>query len=226
MDRILFGTLTIGQAPRADIVPILEAELGDRVSFIHSGVLDGLSRAEIDRRFAPLAGEGVLTSRLADGGSVVMGKAAVRAVLDVRLAELEARGCKVILLLCTGEFEGLSCRQAWLVEPDHLIPPVLAALTVGRQVGVMVPLPGQMTSEARKWAGLSKPPVYAAASPYAQGLDAVAEAARALRAQGAEIVVLDCMGFTERHRECVREASGLPVILSNALMARLAADLV
>jgi len=225
MAQTVFGTLTIGQAPRADIVPILDAALGAQASFIHSGVLDGLSREEIAIRFAPLPGEAVLTSRLVDGSSVVMGKSAMRAVLDIKLKALEAQGCKVILLLCTGEFDGLACRQAWLIEPDHLIPPVIAAMTAGRQVGVLVPLPEQMASEARKWAGLSRPPAYAAASPYAQGLDAVGEAARSLREQGADIVVLDCMGFTERHRTCVREATGLPVILSNALMARLAADL-
>ena len=51
-DRIL-GTLTIGQAPRPDVVPIIDRYVASRVRRIHRGVLDGLSRAEIDARYKP-----------------------------------------------------------------------------------------------------------------------------------------------------------------------------
>ena len=37
------GTLTIGQAPRADVVPIIDRHVPARVRRIHRGVLDGLS---------------------------------------------------------------------------------------------------------------------------------------------------------------------------------------
>ncbi|MDR3410890.1 MAG: AroM family protein [Formivibrio sp.] len=219
------GTLTIGQAPRADITPILNAHLPERVS-LHLGVLDGLSKEEIAARFTPRPGDAVLTTRLLDGSSVVLGKPAVRVVLQEKLDLLEAHGCSLIVLLCTGEFEGLACRKAWLIEPDHLVPPVVASLVNSHQVGVVVPLPAQMNSEARKWQPLARTPLYAVASPYADGVDAVARAALELKSRGAEILLFDCMGFTERHREVAREASGLPVLLSNALVARLLAELV
>ena len=41
------GTLTIGQAPRAGVVPIIDRHVPERVRRIHRGVLDGLSHAEI-----------------------------------------------------------------------------------------------------------------------------------------------------------------------------------
>ena len=53
------GTLTIGQAPRADITPILDDVLDARLARHHAGVLDGLSRAEIERAVATEPGEPV-----------------------------------------------------------------------------------------------------------------------------------------------------------------------
>jgi len=226
VSKTLLGTLTIGQAPRADIVPILEAHLPASVSCLHAGVLDGLTRSEIATRFSPKRGEAVLTTRLLDGSSVILGKPAVRDVLQQKLTMLEALGCGVIVLLCTGEFSGLACEKDWLIEPDRLVPPVVAVMAGKHRIGVVVPLPEQMASEAEKFRPFALPPLFAVASPYAEGLDALASAACELRDGGAQLVLLDCMGFTELHREAARAACGLPVVLSNALVARLLAELV
>jgi protein AroM len=226
MSGTMLGTLTIGQAPRADIVPILEAHLPTGVNCLHLGVLDGLSKPEIAERFTPRSGEAVLTTRLLDGSSVVLGKPAVREILQSKLATLEAEGCDVVALLCTGEFADLNCSRARLVEPDHLVPPVAAALARQDQIGVVVPLAAQVKSEAKKFKPFARPALFAVASPYVEGLDSLAVAACELRDAGAKLVLLDCMGFTERHRQAARAACGLPVVLSNALIARLLAEIV
>ncbi|VVE15976.1 hypothetical protein PIN31115_02875 [Pandoraea iniqua] len=223
------GTLTIGQAPRADITPILDAHLPADVPVVHMGVLDGLDRDAIDAAFAPQAANGVLISRLLSGDSVELDKPAIQRALQAKLDALEVLGCTVILILCTGEFEGLACRHAWLVEPDRIVPPAAAALAGERQVGIVVPLAGQIESEFHKWGALQRPPICAAASPYATGAEgdkALGSAALTLREQGAEILVLDCMGFVERHRDIAQTASNLPVVLSNSLVASLTATLV
>ncbi|NDL63364.1 AroM family protein [Acerihabitans arboris] len=225
MSASLLGTLTIGQAPRADITPILEEHLPAGVECIHMGVLDGLDRDTIARRFPVLPGEAVLTTRLLDGSAVILGKSAVREAVQAKLDQLEQLGCRTIALLCTGEFHGLGCKRAWLMEPDLLVPPVVTALTVERQAGILVPLPEQMASEGAKWRALARPPVYAAASPYGSSAAQLTAAALELKAQRADVIVMDCMGYTEHHRRIVREATGLPVILSNALLARLLAAL-
>jgi protein AroM len=219
------GTLTIGQAPRADITPILNAHLPAGLPCVHSGVLDGMGREDIDAVFAPQPGNATLVSRLLSGEAVVLDKPAVRRVLQQKIDALEAQGFTMVLILCTGEFEDLHCKSAWLVEPDRIVPPAAAALAGARQVGIVVPLESQIQSEYHKWAGLQRPPICAAASPYVDDDDALAKAARSLREQGAEILILDCMGFVERHREVAKAASGLPVIVSNALIARLTAEL-
>src|SRR5471030_617361 len=131
------------------------------IACIHIGVLDGLNRETIASRFPVQQSEAVLTTRLLDGGAVILGKSAVREAVQNKLNELELQGCRLIALLCTGEFHGLTCTKAWLLEPDLLVPPVVAALAGARQAGILVPLVEQMTSESAKWRGLRQPPLYA-----------------------------------------------------------------
>src|SRR3954469_15559697 len=76
-ERIL-GTLTIGQAPRPDVVPIIDRYVASRVRRIHRGVLDGLSRAEIDARYKPDRGEPALVTQLRDGSVVELSRARMR----------------------------------------------------------------------------------------------------------------------------------------------------
>jgi protein AroM len=219
------GTLTIGQAPRGDITPILDAAIGAEVARVHAGLLDGLERAAIAARFAPADGRPQLITRLLDGSVVIIDREAAERAAAEKLVALEAAGCTTILMLCTGQFAALACRRAWLVEPDRIVPPAVAALAGERQVGIVVPLASQVASEGAKWAALARRPIYGVASPYAKGDAALADAARGLRAQGAELLVMDCMGFVERHRAAAADAADCPVILSNALIARLTAEL-
>jgi protein AroM len=222
-ERVL-GTLTIGQAPRPDVTPIIDAHLPDTVRRLHKGVLDGLSRAAIDRRYGAAPGEAALVTRLLDGSVVELSRRRMQDGVQQSLFALDASGCDAILLLCTGMFDGLSCRRAWLIEPDHVIPAMVAGLVEQRQLGVVVPIAGQTLSESGKWRVLARPPVFAVASPYSDPPEALAAAGADLKRRGAAAIVLDCIGFTERHRAALAPL-GLPVILSNAAVARALAEL-
>jgi protein AroM len=222
-ERVL-GTLTIGQAPRLDVIPIIDRHVPTEVRRVHRGVLDGLSPGEIAARYRPAPGEAVLVSRLSDGSEVELSRRRMREGVQQALLALEAEGCAVILLLCTGTFEGLECRSAWLVEPDHIIPGMVAGLVERRQLGILVPIAGQIETEAGKWAGLARRPIFAAASPYTSAPEAVCAAGAALISRGAAALLLDCIGFTERHRTALLPL-GLPVILSNAVIAKAVGEL-
>lgn len=219
------GTLTIGQAPRTDITPILDAVLDADLPRVHAGVLDGLSRSEIERDFAAVPGEPVLVTKLLDGSSVIIDRARTEAAAQRKLDALEAEGCTTILMLCTGHFEKLRTKRARFLEPDRILPSTVAALTHGARIGIIVPLAEQIDSEADKWKPLASPPICAAASPYQGDLAAVTRAAEDLRNRGAEVLLMDCMGFVESHRRAAA-AAGLPVILSNSLVSKLASELV
>jgi hypothetical protein len=63
MTGTILGTLTIGQAPRPDVTPILDRYVPTGVRRIHRGLLDGLSSDEITEAYAAKAGEAVLVTR-------------------------------------------------------------------------------------------------------------------------------------------------------------------
>lgn len=224
MPQRILGTLTIGQAPRLDVVPIIDRHVPASVRRVHRGVLDGLSRREIDARYRAEPGEPALVTRLNDGGAVELSRSRMRDGVQRSLAALEGEGCDVILLLCTGTFAGLHCDKAWLVEPDHIIPAMVAGLIERRQLGVIVPIAGQIESESGKWRGLGRPPIFATASPYTAPPEAVGEAGAALESRGAAAILLDCIGFTERHRAAL-SGLAIPVILSNAVVAKAVGEL-
>jgi protein AroM len=224
MPERTLGTLTIGQAPRPDVVPIIDRHVPAAVRRVHCGVLDGLSHAEIAARYGAETGEPALVTRLRDGSVVELSRHRMRDGVQRSLGALEADGCDVILLLCTGTFDRLACERAWLVEPDHIIPAMVAGLIEHRQLGIIVPIAGQIESEAGKWRALAPPPIFATASPYTSPPEAVGDAGATLKSRGAEAILLDCIGFTERHRTALA-GLGLPVILSNAVVAKAVGEL-
>src|SRR5215831_10977915 len=70
MAETILGTLTIGQAPRPDVTPILDRYVPTSVRRIHRGLLDGLASDAIADAYAAKAGEAVLVTRLAAGSSM------------------------------------------------------------------------------------------------------------------------------------------------------------
>jgi protein AroM len=100
----------------------------------------------------------------------------------------------------------------------------VAGLLQHHLLGIIVPVAEQMQSESGKWSRLARQPIFASASPYADDLDAVTRAGAELAERGAEALLLDCIGFTERHRTALAE-TGLPVILSNAIVAKAVGEL-
>lgn len=220
-----FATLTIGQAPRSDIMPLLMAHL-PAGSVTHVGLLDGLSTGQIEQRYAPAEGDAVLVTRLLDGSQVKLAAPRVERGLQEKIDVLEALGCMTILLLCTGEFNHLRANNALLLEPDRIIPPLIGSIIGQHRAGIVVPVESQVVEQANKWRKLAKAPCFAVASPYLSDDQTLKEAAMRLAEQGAEVVVLDCIGFNRHHEDVLKKHLNIPVVLSNVLMAKLAAELV
>lgn len=212
--------LTIGQSPRPDMAGPLEGALPARAVVTQAGLLDGLSEADVARHFAPSDGGTALVTLLAGGKEVLICGDATRDALQAFLHDARRTAVDVVVMLCTGVFEGLDSGPIHLVQPDQIIPGQVAALAGDARVGVIVPTPAQLLEDQAKWAVLAVPPVFAAASPYADDWQAgIATAACQLADAGARWIVLDCMGFGDEHRDVVRAATALPVAVSRQLLA-------
>jgi protein AroM len=219
------GIVTIGQAPRTDVQPIFQKYLPG-VEVVQAGALDGLQKDQIDQTLSPVDGDYVLTTRLQTGDSVVVARHKIESLLQQKVYQLEDTQCDPILVLCTGVFESLTTKKSVFLEPDHVIPPVVAALIKDRKLGVIAPLVEQIDDLEEKWTNVGLYPYMAAASPYTGDHPEFERAVQELKAQGAEVLLMDCMGYDELMKADVMEISGLPVILSNALMVKLMSELV
>lgn len=220
------GVVTIGQSPRNDVVPTLCKHLSDEVQIIQAGALDNLDMEEINQTLSAKDGDYYLTSRLVNGQSVVISKEKVTPLMQQKINNLENSGCKNILVLCTGVFKGLKTATANLLEPDNIITPTVSTMVKGRQLGVLLPLEEQKDSLTTKWAKYDTYPLFATASPYQFNEETFKQASETLLKNGAEIILLDCMGYTEDMRTLVSTHTGIPVILSNSIMGKLISEMI
>src|SRR5262249_41243613 len=94
----LFGMITVGQAPRVDVVPDMVEIIGPGIRIREVGALDGLSREAI-AALAPAPGDDILVTRLADGQSVFVAKRHVVARVQACVDELEAAGVAMTAIL-------------------------------------------------------------------------------------------------------------------------------
>lgn len=222
MTKKVLGAVTIGQAPRTDLVPEFKAILGSEVEIREAGALDDLSRAEIEA-FAPTAGDYVLVTRLADGSSVKVAEKYVFPRLKEKIANLFADGMPVVILLCTGEFPDFPT-EGLLVRPQPILYNVTAALVKGLKLGVICPAVDQITQATERWQTVGRELVVEAASPYGAP-EELTRAAEALKGAGVQIVVMDCMGYTLDMQKKVKDIVGVPVILARGIVARVVQEL-
>ncbi|MFD7924061.1 AroM family protein [Streptomyces sp. NPDC059740] len=225
------GLVTIGQAPRTDLVDDVRPHLGGLRPVEH-GALDlddfeGPGEADARAAVGPVAGEAPLISRLRDGRSVQLGHEALAPRMRDAVARCEQDGAGATLLLCTGNFPPVpSSRPLLYAEP--LVQHGVRAVAGADPVGVICPLPAQREDTGRRWARLLPGPVSVEpADPYApEAHETVTEAARRLAAGGSRWLVLDCIGYTESMRAAAARSAGpaVPVLLARALAVRLAAE--
>jgi protein AroM len=216
------GLLTIGQAPRVDVVPDMADVLGPEVEIVERGALDGLSRETI-AALAPAPGDDVLVTRLADGSPVFVGKSAIAPHLRTQLADLEAVGVDIAVLLCTGTFHGLVARRP-VIEPDRVLVGVVRGVRFAGRLGVVTPSERHVAATGARWRAYGFDSVVVPSSPYETpaSLDAIAGG---LEAGGVGLVVLDCIGFRRPLRAALQQRLGVPVVVANLLVARVVAEM-
>ena len=219
------GLITIGQAPRTDVVPDMAEILGPDVEIVEAGALDGLPRDEI-AALAPRDGEDILVTRLSDGSSVFVGKRRLIPRIEARIAALEDRGVGFNVLLCTGAFPRLGARRL-LLEPQELLLGVLRATTFSGPLGVLTPSERHVPQTIERWRATGFDAVVAPLSPYEEDdPSALRRAADSLRHGGAGLIVMDCIGFRRKTRDEIAHLAGAPALLANLVVARVAAELV
>jgi len=216
------GLVTIGQSPRADILPDMMRILDNDYEVVEAGALDDCSLEEIQRlEMGP--DDHLLVTRMRDGTEVKVPGSFITPRVQRRIAEVEKEGVGVILLLCTGRFPEFESK-ALIVMPSEIVRgAVNAALRKGR-LGIVLPAREQTTRGGRGWSREGLEVYVDAASPYGpeEELEALAER---LAERDLDLILLNCMGFNHRSKQLIAERTGKPVIQSSALVARFLKEL-
>jgi len=216
------AAITIGQTPRDDIVAEMEKILGPGVRVVQAGALDQLTRAEIDA-LAPAPGDDdALITHLRDGATVLVAKRRIVPRLQACLERL-ARDADAFAILCAGVFPPFTIARPVLL-PERCLAAVVDAVFDGGRLGVLVPIPHQVESSAKRWSRVDPNVVVRVASPYDDASRLVA-AAEELRRAGVTLVVLECQGFTRAMKQIVRDVTGAPALLPASVLASFLAEL-
>ena len=145
--------------------------------------------------FAPGKDDYVLVSRLTDGSSVTFAERHILPRLQDAINRMEDEGCSLIMMFCTGSF------------PETLstrkIPMIYPCELLNRYVDHVKAV---------------------SASPYGEW-DALEKAAEEIKNSEADLIVLDCIGYTQEMKKMFAEKTGKKVVLPRTLLARVVSEL-
>ncbi|ATF93942.1 AroM family protein [Cedecea neteri] len=216
--------LTVGKVSVSEVLPFLTEHISEQ-QISQVSLLGNLSPDEVRHQFSLSPGEESLLTLLADNTITSVGRDKISIAMQGIIEQLDNQGYEVILLMSTMPLTGLSARNAILLEPERIIPPLVASIVDGHQVGIILPVADMIKFQELKWRKLTHPPLYALANPVHGNEADLLEAGRKLMAEGADVLVLDCLGYHQKHRDLLQKQLDVPVLLSNVLVARLAAEL-
>ena len=216
--------LTIGVVPMSEVLPLL-TEYIDEQHITHHSLLGQMRREDVMAEYAVSPGDEKLLTLLSDHQLAHVSRQKVECALQSIVEVLDNQGFDVILLMSTASITCLTSRNSILLEPLRIIPPLVASIVDGHQVGVIVPVAELLEAQTQKWQVLQTAPVYAVANPIHGSEQQLIDAGKELLEQGADVIMLDCLGFNQRHRDLLQKSLDVPVLLSNVLIARLASEL-
>ncbi len=218
------GAVTIGQAPRVDVTADILRIFDDSLELIQAGGLDGLTKEEI-AVFAPGKDDYVLVSRLQDGSSVTFAERYILPRLQEAISKMEEEGCSLIMMFCTGSFpETLSTKEIPMIYPCELLNRLVPLMTKKSSIICMTPSPLQTEQCENKWRNYVREVKAIAASPYGEW-EALEQAAEQIRDMEADLIVLDCIGYTQEMKEMFARKTGKKVVLPRTLLARVVSEL-
>jgi len=218
------GVLYIGQSPRPENVGALRRILGQTVDILEAGSLDGLSLGEIES-FGPDGSNDTLYTKLPSGKEVVISKKVVTQRAQAHLDAFEKKGLDVVLMFCTGAFQGLHTTGR-VIFPSAVLEGFLPAVLPKGRLGVFTPLPSQVEQTTQKWRRPGWELTVIPLIPSADTDALIAPAADRMAGAKPDLIALDCMGYTQKMKERIRTRTGVRTVLAVSLAARAVQELI
>ena len=207
------AVVTMGQAPRPDVLGELRTILGD-LSYTEFGVLDEVSQEQI-ARMVPRPGEPRFFTRLRDGSHVILEADAIATRIGALVERIDGQDFDLLILAMTGIRNRLATRTP-LIHGQFAVEAWVAALTTGNsRIGTIFPLAGQGTLLSELGYGTVLQSSHATiGGSHATHLDDAIG-----RVAGADLIIMNSVGYTEEMAEQVARESGKPVVTACRIVA-------
>lgn len=217
------GAITVGQSPRTDVTADIMSIFDGKAELCEKGGLDGLTKEEIDE-FQPEEGDYILVSRLNDGSSVTFAERFILPRLEIAIHELEKEGAELIMMFCTGKFPDTLKSTIPLIYPCDILDRMVPLFTTNSSIIVVTPSPKQLKQSMDKWSQIVTDVEVISASPYGERKEILKAAEQAKGLKG-DVIVLDCIGYSQEMKEIFARETKKPVILPRTLLARMISEL-
>lgn len=220
---IKIGAITVGQSPRQDVMVDLNPIFEGRAIVIQRGALDGMTKEAI-AELAPCEGDYVLVSKLVDGSWVRFAERHIIKFLQEAINALVSDGVKIIMMLCTGEFNDALSSPVPLLYPEKILSAIVPVICDCEKIAIVAPDVEQTIQLMNRWENIVKRPEIYIANPY-EGTDPINRILPDLQKSDAELVVLDCIGYTSEMKKLIQKEAGKLVVLPRTLLAEIACEI-
>lgn len=187
--------------------------LGDEIGVHIRGIVDGFTYEYIRGNLWPGAGESFIVSTFQGGKDIMISADKAMDLVNLQIREFEGAGVENILVFCTGHFPVIKSKGLVIV-PEKIIYHLLMGLGVSR-IGVMVPEAGQIEDSKIQYSAFNA--LIKAASPFGN-MHNIRAAAREFKEEDVQVILTDCMGFTEDMGEVVETEAAKRVIVPRVLI--------
>ncbi|MEY8253266.1 MAG: AroM family protein [Colwellia sp.] len=183
-----------------------------------SGALDGLSDEQLREIVADPISTGVPVE-LHDGTCLYISHDEIDKIVRKRIDKLQALSDATVMMCCTLPWHSLESLSGVICPNKVIEANALALLPTGGVLGVIQPDEMTKDVEIKHWLDLGCKLVSAVASPE-EPLETLKGAISSLIERNVDVIVLDCLAFTQAHWQLVRSVSEKPVILPMSLLGK------
>lgn len=212
------GFLTIGQSPRVDVMEDASKILSRKIKVIEAGALDDFTKEDIERKLKPEPGHTIYVTRLRNGAMVKISKEKILSLMQEKIREIEGK-VDIIAILCSGEFPEFESKVP-IIYPDKLLKSFIQGISFKGTLGVLIPISEQLDYARRKWGSYAKSLVVKNISPYTARENDFRIVAWELAKQTPTLIIMDCIGYSLKHKSIVREVTNTPVISTRGVVFR------
>ena len=200
------AVITMGHAPRPDVMREIAPLLGE-AEYDEFGALDNDPESMI-ASMAPRGDELSYLTQLRDGRHVIVEADFVTSRTEALVAELDARNYDLLILAMTGMRARLATRTPLIHGQDTLDAWISALVASNSRIGIIFPLASQQSAASESDYGtMLKSSLATIAGSQSSDLTQAID-----RVSGADLIVMNSVGYTGEMARQVARTSGKPVV--------------